>query len=184
MRDRNLHLPDYAASRQQKSPSLLSPSIRRKPFHASAVLRRPRPVQQLIDGAHEFMPVRAQLINSLARYVFQHPLASRQQRNQHAAAIIAATCPSHIPVHFHSIHEFDDAVMLQRETLRQFSDGGLFTARETANHQQQQVLLRFKPGRARRRVTLAQEMTDAIAKLGQRPEFLRCDFGGHFSSIS
>ena len=143
-----------------------------------------RTIQKLIDSAHELVSIRSNFINTLARHIFQHSLSSRKQRDQHAAAIVSAPCPSHVPVCFHSIHEFDDAVMLQRQTLRQSPDGGFLAAGKPANHQQQEILLGFEACLACGIVAFAQEMTDAIAKLGQRPELFRGDFGGHKLSIS
>jgi hypothetical protein len=159
-------------------------SIGRQCFHGIAALGLLRAIQKLIDSAHELVSIRSNFFDTLARHIFQHSLAPRQQRDQHAAAIVTAPHPSHVPVSFHSIHEFDDAVMLQRQTLRQSPDGGFLAAGKPANHQQQEILLGFKACLACGSVALAQEMTDAIAKLSQRPELFRGDFGGHKLSIS
>jgi hypothetical protein len=161
-----------------------SPSIGRKCFQEIAALGLLRTIQKLIDSAHEFVSIRSNFVDTLARHIFQHSLAPRQQRHQHASAIVAAPRPSHVPACFHSIHKFDDAVMLQRQTLRQSPDGGFLAAGKPANHQQQQILLGFKASPACGSVALAQEMTDAIAKLGQRPELFGGDFGAHKLSIS
>ena len=163
---------------------LASPSIGHKCFQEIAALGLLRTIQKLIDSTHKLVSIRSNFVDTLARHIFQHSLAPRQQRDQNAAAIVTAPRPSHVPVCFHAIHEFDDAVMLQRQTLRQSPDGGFLAAGKPANHQQQKILLGFKACLACGSVTLAKEMTDAIAKLGQRPELFRGDFGGHKLSIS
>jgi hypothetical protein len=159
--------------------TLLSSLIHPNLLWPLAVPRRLRQLQELIDGLHQFVAGRPQLMDAPARHLFQHSLPSRLQRDQHAAPIITPARPFHVPVRLHPVNQFDNAVVFQCETLRQGADGGFFALREPTYHQQQEVLLGLKPGGTRGGVSLAKEMTNEAPKLGQRAIFPCCDFGGH-----
>jgi hypothetical protein len=52
------------------------------------VVWRRRFLEQLIDGANQRMASSAQFADTVPRYLLQQSLPARQQRNQHASAIV------------------------------------------------------------------------------------------------
>jgi glutamine cyclotransferase len=74
--------------------------------------------------------------------------------------------------------------MLQCQSLRQRLNRRYLTLRQSANHQQKQILLRFKTCCTRHAVARMQEMADTVTKFRQCLVFFRGDFCRHISSIS
>jgi hypothetical protein len=140
--------------------------------------------EEVADGNHQFVAARSELVDSLAGYVFQDSFSAGQQRDQHAAAVFASASASHVSACFEPVDEFHGAVMLQREALRQNSDGGLVAVGKTANHQQKKVLLGLETRRAGGGISVAQELSNAIAQFGEGPVFFGGDFTRHLLSVS
>src|SRR5467141_600916 len=65
--------------------------------------------QQRADGIHQGRAARAQLADAVSRHL-------------DAPAVIPAAAPAHVAVGLQSVDEFDRAVMLQRQPVRQRAD--------------------------------------------------------------
>ncbi len=100
--------------------------------------------EQLIDGANQRMPVRAQFADAVPRYLFQDALSAWQQRHQHAAPVVAPARAPRVAVRFQAVDQFDDTVMFQCQPIRQGTYRCFFAGRQPSNGQQQKVLLRLQ----------------------------------------
>jgi hypothetical protein len=76
--------------------------------------------------------------------------------------------PPQQAVRFQPIHQFDGAVMLDLQPLREHADGGVFRAGQTFNGEQRLKLLRLDAGSVRRLVAQDLEAPDFVTKIGQR----------------
>jgi hypothetical protein len=143
-----------------------------------------RPFQQLRDSLRQLATVGAQFVDALPRDMLQDSLSARQKGYQNTSAIVSPAGAMHVAVCFQPIHQFHGTVMFQRQTFRERSDGGLLAFRQSANCQQQQILLRFESRGSSNRVPFAQELANSTAELCQGTIFPGCNLRLHFLSIS
>src|SRR5258708_39067112 len=98
--------------------------------------RRAAVFQQRADGIHERRAACAQLADAVSRHQLEQLLSPRQKRYQDAPAVVPAAAPAHLTVGLQSVDQFDRAVVLQRQPLRQGPDGSFFAFGKTADRQQ------------------------------------------------
>ncbi len=130
------------------------------------------------------MPIRPQLINPLPRHLFQHSLATRQQRHNHIPPVVPRPRPPHKPIRLQPVHELHSTVMFECEPIRQRPNRRRLPLRQPANHQQHEILLRLQPRSSRSAIALAQKLPDLMPQFRQRPILFRLNLGAHFPSIS
>jgi hypothetical protein len=82
------------------------------------------------------------------------------------------------------VDELHDAVMLQREPVRQSADGGLLALWNPANHEEQQILLRLEACGARHDIAFADKFANAVAQFRERLILRGGDLFCHAVSIS
>src|SRR5712664_1301458 len=148
------------------------------------VWRRAAVFQQRADGIHQRRAARAQLADAVSRHLLEQFLSPRQKRYQDAPAVVPASAPAHVTVGLQPVDQFNRAVMLQRQPLRQGPDGSFFAFGKTADRQQEQILLRLQPRRLRHRVPFPDELANAVAQLRERLILRRGDFFCHQLTIS
>jgi glutamine cyclotransferase len=130
------------------------------------------------------MAVRTKLVDALAGHFLEDALTSREQRNQDAAAVIAAAGAANVSVHLQAVDELHGAVVLQCQAVGKLANGRFFALAKAPDHQQEQVLLGLEAGGARYQISFAQEMADAVAEFREGPVFFAGDVGRHPVSIS
>src|SRR2546423_336116 len=83
-----------------------------------------------------------------------------------------------------SVDQFDGAVMLQGQPVRQCANRRLHTLGEPAKRQQEQILLRLEARGARYGVSFPKELAKTIAELRESLVLRRGDFFCHAITIS
>jgi hypothetical protein len=84
----------------------------------------------------------------------------------HLAAVASrALAPQELPA-FEAVHEFDDAVVAQLQTLGQLADAGLASGGEPTQSQHKQVLLRLQARIAGRFLAPVQVDSDPVPEFG------------------
>ena len=111
------------------------------------------------------MAMRPQLHKALDNDFFQQFFPAGLQRNQHLAPVFPPPRAFNKTVRFHTVNQFDCAVMTEGQAFCDRADAGLLSGLEPANRQQQKVLLRFKPCLARGLVAFLQEASYQVTKL-------------------
>src|SRR6202012_4715944 len=86
----------------------------------------------------------AKFADAVARDLLKEAIATRQERDENAAAVVTASSASHVAIRFQAVNQFDGAVVLEGEALGECLDSGLAPYREAANGKQHQVLLGFE----------------------------------------
>jgi hypothetical protein len=142
------------------------------------------PFQECFDRSHQRHPARPQLADTVPRDFLEKLFSPREKHNKDAPAVVAAAVAAYQPVLLQPVDQFDDAVVLQRQAIGQGTDGGLGLLGQAPNRQQNEILLRFESGRACLGVAFAQKQADAVAQLGKRAVFLRCNSDHHIFILS
>ena len=102
------------------------------------------------------------------RQIPQDLVSCRGKRQEHLTPILAAAAPSDVAGASQPIDQFDRAVMLDLQPLRQFADARARSVRKPFQREQQLVLARFEAGVTGRLLAERQESADLIPKLCQR----------------
>src|SRR5712692_7929012 len=146
--------------------------------------RRAAVFQQRADGIHQRRAACAQLADAVSRHLLEQLLSPRQQRHQDAPAIVPVAAPAHVAVGLQPVDQFDRAVMLQRQSVRQRADRRFHAFGEPAKRQQEQILLWLEPRGARHCASFPDELANAVTQLRKRLVLCRGDFFGHGTTIS
>jgi hypothetical protein len=120
----------------------------------------------------------------MASDLFEEAVAAGKQRDEDAAAIVAAAGAANEAVGFEAVDEFDGAVMLEGEAFGEVLNGGLAALGEATNGEEHQVLLRLEAYGAGFGVAFAKEVADAVAQLGEGAVLRGSDVRRHDRSIS
>src|SRR5882724_3889944 len=128
---------------------------------------RPAVFQQGADGVYQRGAARAQLADTVARYLFEQFFTARKKSHQYAPAVVPAAAPAHVAMYLQPVDQLHGAVMLQRQPVRQRTNRRFLALGESAKRQQEQILLRLEFGGARRRVSFADEFANAVAQFRQ-----------------
>ncbi len=97
----------------------------------------------------------------------QYALAFGKEPYQHLAAIRLAAMPCRQPGTFESVDQLYRAVMFQLHAFSEHANGWMQVRREPLDREQQLVLFRFKPGRARSDFAEVQKTSDLVPELRQ-----------------
>jgi len=102
----------------------------------------------------------------------------RRKRQQNFAAVGTAARALQQTASLQAVHQFDCAVVLDLQTLREHSDGRPLRCRETLDGQQCLMLLGFHPGVTSRLFTEIYEPANFVAELRERliVEFISREF--------
>src|SRR5712664_4410796 len=146
--------------------------------------RRAAVFQQGADGVDQCRAAGAQFADAVSRHLLEQLLSSRKQRHQDAPAIIPVAAPAHVAMGLQPVDQFDRAVMLQRQPVRQGPDGSFFTFRKAANRQQEQILLRLQARLLRHRVPFADKLANEVTEFREGLVLRRGDFFCHEITIS
>jgi hypothetical protein len=122
------------------------------------------------DGAqraHQSRRHRAQIGDSLFSHFRQDGVASRREANEHAAAIVFGALAADQAAALETVDQTDGAVMAHLQPLGQHANGWLAPRGQSAQREQQKILLWLKTRRARSLIRLLQVADDAIAEFRQ-----------------
>src|SRR5258708_32293303 len=122
---------------------------------------RPAVFQQGADGVHQGRAARAQLADTVARYVFEQLFTARKKSHQSAPAVVPAAAPAHVAMYLQPVDQLHGAVMLQRQPVGNRPNRGLHACGKPPKCQQEQVLLRLKAFGPRPAAALAHPVTQA-----------------------
>ena len=116
----------------------------------------------LLNRPQQLWPLQAQLILVMKREMTQNLLSPRGQRKQHFAAVLAAALAADIPSRGQPVDQFNRAVMLNLQALRQFADAGANPCGQSLERQHELVLARLQPGVASGLFAEMQEAADLV----------------------
>src|ERR1700722_10056211 len=77
------------------------------PFNAVV----PPAFEESFDGPYQGFPAGAELADAVACDLFEEALSAWQERDENAAAVVAAACAAHVAMSFQAVDEFDGAVV-------------------------------------------------------------------------
>jgi len=153
----------------------------RVPVHGSRFWFSSNKRIQCVRQIDSFSP---QFAKALSGHPF-HPFGpSRQQFHQDRSPVAVLLVSAHVPMLLQPVDQFDCAVVLQHQPLRQRLDSGLRAFREAADRKQEKILLRFKPLAACRTIGFAQKNAYPITQRGQRAVISGRDLRRHKTIIS
>lgn len=95
--------------------------------------------------------------------------STTRERQQDLAAIGAAAHALQQTVKLQAVHQFDGAVMLDLQPLRERAHGGLLRARQTSNRQEGLMLLGLDARDAGSLLAEIDESANFVAELRERP---------------
>jgi hypothetical protein len=104
----------------------------------------------------------------MEREVAQNLLAFCSQGKQHLTPILAGAMTFHVTARGQPVHQFDRAVMLNLQPLREFADPGARSSGQTLHRQHQLVLPRLEAGFPGGLLAEMKETADFVTQLRQR----------------
>ena len=121
-----------------------------------------------VEGGAELRAKAPQLVSVRGRQPSELAPTRRREREPVAPAIVLVDPPRDETGLDRPIDELDDAVVLQLERSRDVTDRGSVDAGCATDGEQQLMLVRRDPGRARGVVGEAGEHAERVAKAGER----------------
>jgi hypothetical protein len=118
----------------------------------------------LAKGIHQLRPSAAQFFTVMERQLHQDLFTPWRKFEQHFAPIVASTLPPDVPGTGEPVCEFDGAVMLDLQALREFADPGSNIRRQTLQRQHQLMLARLQTYGTHRLFAEREEIADFKAQ--------------------
>lgn len=119
------------------------------------------------EGCREGWSGGAQFGAVVDREVAQDGRACGRESDDDAAAVGIVPLALHEALPGGAVDQFDGAVVVQQQAIREVADGHRLIVGEAAQGQEELVLLRLKSGLARRLLAEMEEAAEAIAEFGQ-----------------
>ncbi len=99
----------------------------------------------------------------------QQRLAARGEPNEHVPTVVVRSSPPDETASLHTVDQFDGAVVLDLQALRQDADRRLTTLWHSLQREQQLVLLGLEARRTCCTLAEMQKPPELVTELGQRP---------------
>jgi hypothetical protein len=115
-------------------------------------------------------PQNAQLLPVKNREPVKQGFTMRSQLDQNLSLILMAVPATHRASFHEAVYQFDSAVVADTKVLRNRSDGGTSTPRQSLQCQQDLMLLRFDPLGSSSLFAEMQKLPDAVTKLRKSPK--------------